>query len=497
MKKSKFDLSYDKLFTGDLGELIPCGLTEVLPGDDVEHHLNAIVRTQPLLSPVMHPVDVRIHHWFCPLRLLWSEFEDFITGGPLGTSAPVFPTITLPAGGGAVVGSLADYLGVPTGVNSLQVSALPFRAYAQVWNEFFRDQDLDTPLVVSLASGADVTTNTVLQTCSWEKDYFTSARATEQKGPAVTIPLGSTAPIILSGVNAPAKLKKAVGGGDATVASDPLYTSAGAPIADLNSNSGTKYFIDPNGTLVANLAAASGVSVNVLRQSLAAQRLMERRLRKGSRYEDMLRDYGVGNLDTRLDKPEYLGGGRETIQFSEVLQTAADGANPVATLRGHGIAAMKSNRYRRSIPEHGYILTVFSVRPKTVYFQGLHKTWNRRTKEDFFQPEYQHIGQQAVKNKEVYAAHASPEGTFGYQDRYDEYRQQGNSLSGEFRTSVLNFWHLAREFSSSPALNASFVKCVPSERVFPVPANDVLLVMGRHRMMARRVVAPVGSSFIS
>lgn len=491
MKKNKFNLSHDKLFTCDLGELIPAGLVEVLPGDQIEHHLNAIVRTQPLLSPVMHPVDVRIHHFFVPHRLLWSEWENFITGGPTGTSLPVFPTITIGGGSGAAIGSLADYLGVPTGVNNIQVSALPFRGYAAIWNEFFRDQDLDTALTISTASGADSTTSVLLQTCSWEKDYFTSARVTEQKGPSVTVPLGTTAPI--TSLKGTQLVRNSTTG--ALLPNAGSFTSE-AGTAILENAGGQNLYIDPNGTMVADLAAASGVTVNVLRQSLAAQRLMERRLRKGSRYEDMLRDYGVGNLDARLDKPEYLGGGRETIQFSEVLQTAADGSNPVATLRGHGIAALKSNKYRRSIPEHGYIFTLFSVRPKTVYFQGLARTWNRRVKEDFFMPEYQHIGQQPVLNKELYAAHTTPDGVFGYQDRYDDYRAVSNTLSGEFRSSVLNFWHLAREFGSNPTLNASFVKCVPSERVFPVPANDVLLVMGRHRMMARRVVAPRGNSFI-
>lgn len=493
MKKTKFNLSHDKLFTCDLGELIPAGLVEVLPGDDVEHHLNAVVRTQPLLSPVMHQCDIRIHHFFVPMRLLWSEWENFITGGPTGTSLPPFPTITMPGGGGAVIGSLADYLGIPTAVASLVVNAMPFRAYDLIWNEFFRDQDVDTALIVSTASGADVTTSTVLQNCSWEKDYFTSSRATEQKGPTVTIPLGATAPVRINPITG------ALLPGRVRIASTGLPALSGVITTDAvgDLTVGVKSTYDPMGSLVADLATATGVSVNVLRQSLAAQRLAERRLRKGSRYEDMLRDYGVGNLDARLDKPEYLGGGRETIQFSEVLQTAADGANPVATLRGHGIAALKSNQYRRAIPEHGYILTVFSVRPKTVYFQGLNRLWNRRVKEDFFQPEFQHIGQQSILNKELYAAHTTPDGVFGFQDKYDEYRAIPNSLSGEFRTTVLNFWHLAREFSANPALNPTFVKCVPSERVFPVPANDVLLVMGRHRFMARRVVAPQGNSFIS
>lgn len=204
---------------------------------------------------------------------------------------------------------------------------------------------------------------------------------------------------------------------------------------------------------------------------------------------------GVRSSDARLQRPEYLGGGRQTIQFSEVLQTA-EGSNPVGEMAGHGIAAMRSNRYRRFFEEHGYIVTMMSVRPKTIYTQGLPRTWNRRTKEDFWQKELQHIGQQEVLNKEVYASHSNPNGTFGYQDRYDEYRRSESTVSGEFRTSLLDFWHMARMFSSDPALNADFVECVPTERIFAVPSQDVLYVMANHSIQARRLVAQTGHSYI-
>ena len=195
MKRFKHNLSYTKLFSCDMGELVPAGITEILPGDTFRINTNALVRAAALLSPVMHPVNVRIHHWFVPLRLIWDNFEKFITGGPDGLDASVHPTVVVP-GGGYATGSLADYLGIPTGVGAgLAISALPFRAYALIFNEWYRDQDLVTALALSKADGTDNTTSVTLQNAAWEKDYFTSARPWEQKGASVTVPIGSTAPV--------------------------------------------------------------------------------------------------------------------------------------------------------------------------------------------------------------------------------------------------------------------------------------------------------------
>lgn len=495
MKRSKFSLSNYKLLSCDMGELVPIGLTEVLPGDSVQQSTSALVRAAPLLSPVMHPVHVTIHHWFVPHRLIWEDFEKFITGGPDGLDASVFPTITAPGGGGFAVGSLADYLGCPTGVNSLEVSALPFRAYAKVYNEWYRDQDLITPLVIDETSGPDTTTNTTLQVGAWEKDYFTSARPWEQKGPAITVPLGTRANVKgLAGINTATYSALPAGtwretGGTGTPPGTNWEITADAALAYRGDNT-TKV---PD--IYADLSTASAVTVNVLREALALQRYEEARARYGSRYTEYLQYLGVRSSDARLQRPEYLGGGRQTIQFSEVLQTA-EGANAVGTMRGHGISAGKTNRFRRFFEEHGYVITLLTVRPKTIYANGLSRTWNRRTKEDFWQKELQFIGQQEVLNKEVYAAHTTPNGIFGYQDRYDEYRRSESTIAGEFRSSTLNFWHMARIFSSDPALNASFVNCIPTERTFAVPSQDVLYIMARHRIQARRMIAATGASFI-
>lgn len=478
MKRSKFNLSYYKLLSCNMGSLVPVGLKEVLPGDTFQHATSLLLRCSPLLSPVMHPVHVRLHHWFVPHRIIWDNFENFITGGPDGMDATAMPTLNTAA---IAAGSPLDYMGVPPGTYTNNfVSILALRGYQLIWNEWYRDQDLETPSALWRGDGADTITPNVLRNCAWEKDYFTSARPWEQKGPSITIPIGTTAPVVFSETGT-------------TPQTVTLERSAGTASSALDIvQAGT--ISDPI-VANANLTGASAVTINALREAFALQRFEEARARYGSRYTEYLRYLGVRSSDARLQRPEYLGGGKQVIQFSEVLQTA-EGTDPVGDLKGHGIAAVRSNKYRRFFEEHGYIHTLLSVRPKTIYANGVPRTFNRRVKEDFFQRELQHIGQQEILNKEVYAASASPNNTFGYQDRYDEYRRIESSIAGEFRTTALDYWHMARIFASAPALNASFVSCVPTERTFAVNTNDVLWIMARHHVTARRMVAASGQSFI-
>lgn len=487
MKRSKFSLNNYKLFTADMGWLVPCGLTEVLAGDSIQQATTALVRCQPLLAPVMHPTTVRIQHYFVPHRIIWDDWEKFITGGPDGMDASVFPTITFP-NGGPEIGTLADYLGVPTDIvqaAGTPVSALPFRAYAKIWNEHIRDQDLQPELVISTASGNDTTTSVALQNDNWEKDYLVSARPWEQKGPAITIPLGSTAPVT-------ARVPSRAGNPLATL--ETSNVGSGSIGVNMVTTPATGGAVGDDLVFSANLSGVSAVTVNVLREAMALQRYEEARARYGSRYVEYLRYLGVRSSDARLQRPEYLGGGQQNIQFSEVLQTA-EGTDPVGDLKGHGLAGMRSNRWRRFFEEHGYVVSLMSVKPRTMYSQGLARHWNRRTKEDFFQKELQHIGQQEILNKEVYASHTTPNGIFGFGDRYDEYRRNLSTVAGEFRTT-LDFWHMARTFTSDPALNATFVKSVPTNRVFAVPSTHDLLVQAKHSIQARRLVSADTSSYI-
>lgn len=493
MKRSKFSLSNYKLLTCDMGELVPINCLEVLPGDTIQQATSLLCRVSPLIAPVMHPVHVRIHHWYVPNRLLWTDWENFITGGPDGLNNSVFPTIT--TGAGFAIGSLGDYLGVPHGVAARNVSALPFRAYAKIWNENYRDQDLQTPLALSLASGPDVTTNQVLQKGAWEKDFFTTSRPWEQKGTAVSLPLGTGAPVRttaadqVSGSQQALRVRNAVTGlfTNVNLNSDVATGTVGGNVAGA-AQTATVY---PS-NLQADLSLATAASINDLREAFALQRYKENRARYGSRYTEYLAAvFNVRSSDARLQRPEYLGGGRQVIQFSEVLQTAptTSGATPgVGNLSGHGIGAVRSNRYRKFFEEHGLIISLLQVQPKTMYMNGLPRFWSRTIKEDFFQRELQHVGQMEVRNKEVYLAHATPDGVFGYQDRYDEYRRSTSSISGEFRTT-LDYWHMARNFGSAPALNASFVSSDPTKRNLQAPSADGLWIMANHSIQARRVVS--------
>lgn len=503
MKRSKHSLSHYKLLSCDMGELIPVGLVEVLPGDTFQQATSLLVRVSPLLAPVMHPVHVRVHHWFVPHRLVWEDWEDFITGGPDGMDESVFPTITLsytagtPDTGTGIVGELADYLGCPPQNDGLEVSALPFRAYNLIFNEWYRDQDLVTPLDISVASGADVTTEAALQNVAWEKDYFTSSRPWTQKGPEVTLPLSGDAPVLGLG---PQKGAATTSAGATVAGSDGNdYVFANAWAGNQGTPNWHLFEEDPANAgyprVRADLSGVNAASINDLRLAFALQRYEEARARYGSRYTEYLRYLGVRSSDARLQRPEYLGGGKQTIQFSEVLQTA-EGTDPVGELRGHGIAAVRSRRYRRFFEEHGYVVSLMSVRPRTMYVQGLHRTWNRRTKEDFWQKELQHIGQQEIVNKELYVPHATPEGVFGYQDRYDEYRRVESGVCGEFRTTDLDYWHMARIFASDPTLNSTFVTSNPTKRINAVETNDVLWIMANHSIQARRMVAARGTSYI-
>lgn len=508
-RRSKFNLSFYNMLSCKMGYLVPVGLTELLPGDSIQLSHNMLMRLAPMVAPVMHPVHVTIQTFFTPLRIIFDDFESAITGGPDGTDATVFPTVSIKP----EQSTLADYLGLPLAPNSLTVSALPFRAYDLIYNEYYRDQDLTPELPISKDAGVDTTTSTTLQRVSWSKDYFTTARPWPQKGPTVTVPvdMGSAG---LPTLTFTGQLQnKAVSGPFQTISGPP---SAGGGYATLMGRANHEYVWNdgsPDSTPITGLAGLNvtdgtvsgtidykpgqagigSISVTSLREAFAIQRFQEQRGLFGSRYEDYLRTLGVRPQDSRLQMPEYLGGSTRTIQFSEVLQTGGD---TIGQLYGHGIAALGSRRIRYFAPEHGYLMSLMFVRPIPVYAQGIDKLWSRKTKEDFWQPQFEHIGQQKVLTKELYAT-GSPDtddATWGWQNRYDEYRRGVNHVSGEFRETQ-DYWHMARMFASNPVLNSDFVQCHPTDRIFQASeANaDQLLCMVQNRLIARRLVSKNGN----
>lgn len=473
MKRSKHRLSHYQLMSGNMGYLLPCGVTEVLPGDTFDHGTSALIRVSPLVAPVMHPVTVRIHHFFVPNRIIWDGWEDFITGEDLET--PV-PTITVAADPSTQ--PLLDYLGIPP-VTGVEISEFPVRAYNKIFNEYYRDQDLVTERAEDDVSLARI---------AWEKDYLTSARPWAQKGPDVVLPLGSSAPVTrVSNADHWLVYRDETNtlSGVTTLKSDSLGRLS-------ETDSPDDLSLDPNGGLIADLSSATATSILDVRRAFALQRYEEARARYGSRYTEYLRYLGVRSSDARLQRPEYLGGGKQTISFSEVLQTAtgSDVENVVGTMRGHGISALRSRRYRRFFEEHGWVISLISIRPKAMYMQGIHKQWLRTTKEDYYQKELELIGQQEVLVNEVYADAANGGNVFGYADRYRDYREKPSIVTGEFRDSTLDYWHFAREFGAEPTLNSSFVQCDPTNRVFAdQTGTDTLWMMVNHHLIARRLVS--------
>jgi hypothetical protein len=421
----------------------------------------------------MHPVAVQIHSFYVPNRILWSGWEDFITGD----SATPPPTLS---GAAHVRGSLKDYLGAYDDA-SVDMSVLPVRAYNKIFNEYYRDQDLVTEVSED---------STAIQFAAWEKDRFTAARPWPQKGTAVTLPIGTEAPVL------------GIGKDDQTYSgSGTLYESDGAQhtygageIAQVNTN----VFMAEKGTtgypnVRADLSSATGVDIREFREALAVQRYQEARARYGSEYVDYLRYCGVRPSDARLQRPEFLAGGRQWVAFSEVIQTSYDATNtePIGQLYGHGLAAMRSNRFTRFFEEHGWMLSLMVVRPRALYGNGFPRKFTKTEKEDYFQKELQDVGHEEIYNQEIYSGHTNPAGTagiFGYGPRYSDYMFEENRVSGEFRDSLSNDWHLGRLFSSDMALNADFIKCDPNKRIFADQTNHHLKVMARNHIIARRHV---------
>lgn len=536
-KRAKFNLSNFHNCTFKMGKLYPTNLFEVLPGDTIQMSNSVFMRLAPMVAPVMHPTYMFMHHFFVPSRILWDGFEDFITGGDDGSNTATVPQALLTYNNsvsrdGTPFASLIDALGIPTqmlksdGSNSFTVNILPLLAYYFIWNEYYRDQDLQAEidwkamLESALKSPYNNPNSWNMWPPCWSKDYFTTARPWPQKGPEVTVPVQAAGGGITGNVNI-------IADGPLMVnydGSEPSFDTLNSAYVKFSNNSGQNIKNRPAGLYVdfqgmndsvnagqsnalqysSGLSAAfesttpggiGSININDLREAFSIQRFEEHRSMFGSRYEDLLRYLGVKPQDSRLQLPEYLGGFSAPVQFSEVLQTSADETGGVGDLYGHGIAAARGRRVRRFIPEHGYIMSLLCVRPIPVYSQGIERLWSKSTKYDFWTKELEHIGQQEVLNSEVYADGTSDDGnTFGFQNRYDEYRRGVNVISGEFRTNQ-DFWTLSRIFANRPALNGSFVECNPSDRIFQVGEqnSDQIYCMVKNNVIARRLVSKNGN----
>ena len=493
MKRSKHSLSHFNLLTTQMGIITPIQCVEVLPGDSFLQDNSVFIRSMPLVSPVMHPVHAEIRSFFVPTRIIWEDFTSFITGGPDGLDNSVPPYFVADADN-CKLGELNDYLGVPPDtLAGTHFSSLPARAYTAIYNEYFRDQDLDEELPISLSSGPDTVTNFSVVRADWKKDYFTLARPWEQKGIAAEVPIKSSGGAI-TGLTAQTVISGSTGGTRLANVYDsdaPVHTAwtGHHPNPHSHTAGGLKATTTVSGNASFDLGS---MTISDFREAMAIQRFEEKRALYGSRYEDYQAFLGVRSSDARLQHPEYLGGGQRTIQFSEVLQTG-EGENPVGTLRGHGIGALKTKRFLRFFNEHGYVISLLLIRPISIYTQGLNRMFSRETRWDYWQLETQHIGQQALLNKELYAASTNGDEVFGYTNKYDEYRRHPSNVHAEFR-NYYEDWHLGRKFSATPVLNSDFLKCVPSTRIYAETSGnyDQLVVMAQNQIRTRRIISQHG-----
>lgn len=475
VKRSTFDRSSGYKTTLDSGKLIPVFVDEALPGDTFDVKASMFGRLNTALVPIMDNIKFDIHFFSVPCRLVWNNWQKFMGEqiDPDDSIDYLIPTLDT-TGVDFDEDSIFDYFGLPTKVNDLEdINALPFRAYNLIYNEWYRDQNLQDSVTVNKDDGPDSLSDYSILDRGKRKDYFSSALPFAQKGDAVSIPLGTTAPVVSND-----DIIQFYNINDSTARSLEMSSGANMQVSSSPSSGGSARFSSQNTGLEVNLSNATAATINALRLAFSTQRFLEKDARGGTRYIELIKShFNVDSPDARLQRPEFLGGGSVDVNMTPVAQTSNDGTNgSVGDLGAVGTFSVNQNGFVKTFTEHEYIIGIVSVRADLTYQQGVDKMWTRQTRYEFFWPSFAHLGEQAVLNKEIYAQGTSADDeVFGYQERYAEYKFSNSKVTSAFRSNhsaSLDVWHLAQDFSALPALNASYiVETPPIDRVIAVPSE--------------------------
>ena len=475
-----------------MGQLTPTCVIECVPGDMFNIGCDSLIRFAPLQAPVMHRMDVTMHYFFVPNRILWENWEKFIVDA---NSPHVLPYFRIYQDYNAAIKKHLDYMGVPPCNNpatsgAQHVNALPFAAYQAIYNEYYRDENLVSEVDYKLNDGDQLVTNIndkLVKTRyrAWEHDYFTASLPFAQKGTAVDIPIGQ-----LEG-DAPVRVSNKIVDSQISSTTGNVFAAADNGSSPVNPN---YLFADLDGLDV------EPTTINDLRRAFRLQEWLEKNARGGTRYiENILAHFGVRSSDKRLQRPEYITGIKTPVVISEVLNTSGtEGQLPQGNMAGHGVSVTTGKYGTYFCEEHGYIIGIMSVMPKTAYQQGIPKTYLKNDPLDFFWPSFAHIGEQPVTKNELFAYTANANNTFGYVPRYAEYKYMPSRVAGDFRTT-LDYWHLGRIFANEPSLNQTFIECTPDQvdRIFAVTdqpeGTDNLYCHILHKIRAVRPMPKFGT----